>query len=152
MKVLVFHIGPDRYALPLTVVARVLPAAALKQVPLAPAFVAGLLDLYGAPVPVIDLSQLAGRSLSQVWFDTRIVLVDYALPNGEVRALGLLAEHVSGIVSIDPNALGEPGVSSAGFLGLVASTPQGMLQMVELAHLLGEPVRALLFPLEGSAA
>ncbi|MBC7685124.1 MAG: chemotaxis protein CheW, partial [Bdellovibrionales bacterium] len=60
MKVLVFSIGPDRYALRLGAIVRVLPVLALKQVPLAPAFVAGLMDLQGEPVPVIDLSLLAG--------------------------------------------------------------------------------------------
>jgi chemotaxis-related protein WspB len=75
MKVLVFSIGPDRYGLRLGAVERVLPALALKHLPLAPAFVAGLMDLHGEAVRVIDLSRLAGIEPEQVWFDTRIVLV-----------------------------------------------------------------------------
>lgn len=145
MKVLVFHIGADRYALPLAAVVRVLPAAALKALPLAPQWVAGLLDLGGAPVPVIDLSRLAGLTPDQVWVDTRIVLVDYRLPDGALRPLGLLAEHVTGIDSIDPASRRDPGVSSAPFLGEVASGSAGMLQLVALEHLLGAEVRALLF-------
>ena len=147
MKALVFHIGADRYGLPLAVLNRVLPAAALKALPLAAPFVAGLLDLHGEPVPVIDLARLAGLSLGQVWFDTRIVLVDYPLPGRpETRLLGLLAEHVTGIVSIDEAKLAEPGVASAPFLGRVASTPDGLLQLLELDGLLGAEVRAQLFP------
>ena len=145
MKVLVFHIGADRYALPLAAVARVLPAAALKALPLAPHWVAGLLDLHGAPVPVIDVSRLAGLNAQQVWVDTRIVLVDYALPDGATRPLGMLAEHVTGIDSIDAASLRDPGVSSAPFLGKVASGSAGMLQLIALEHLLGAEVRALLF-------
>ncbi|UUZ49940.1 chemotaxis protein CheW [Massilia sp. B-10] len=34
-------------------------AAALKQVPQAPDYVASLMDLHGEPVPVLDLSRLA---------------------------------------------------------------------------------------------
>ena len=147
MKVLVFHIGADRYGLRLGAIARVLPAASLKQLPLAPAFVAGLLDLHGEPVPVIDLSQLAGAPARQLWFDTRIILLDYPA-NGATRALGLLAEHVAGIDTIDPAALADSGVAGAPFLGRVAGAQAGMLQLVEPDGLLTAEVRALLFPAE----
>lgn len=144
MKVLVFHIGSDRYGLRLGAIARVLPAAGLKLLPLAPAFVAGLLDLHGEPVPVIDLSQLAGAPAQQLWFDTRIILLDYPV-DGSSRALGLLAEHVAGIETIDMAALADSGVSGAPFLGRVASSAAGMLQLVEPEGLLTDAVRALLF-------
>src|SRR3954463_15433642 len=109
MKVLVFHIGPDRYGLRLGSVARVLPVASLKRLPLAPEFVAGLVDLHGAPVPVIDLSRLAGSPAAQLWFDTRIVLVDYPAADG-LRPLGLLAERVTGVESVAEAALQDSGV------------------------------------------
>ena len=151
MKVLVFHIGVDRYGLPLAGVKRVLPVVALKHIPLAPPFVAGLMDLHGEPVPVLDLSRLAGLAPKQLWFDTRIILVDYPLPGGASASLGLLAEHVSGIEPVDPGALREPGVGGAAFLGKVAGAAAGMLQIVELDHLLSAEVRALLFPAQVAA-
>ena len=157
MKVLVFHIGPDRYGLPLASITRVLPAATLKQVPLAPDFVAGLLDLHGEPVPVIDLSRLAGLPRAEVWYDTRIILADYRLPGGSAP-IALLAEHVTGVETLDPLTLREPGVGSAPFLGQVAAGANSgggnagtdkagttMLQLVELDQLLPPEVRALLF-------
>ena len=150
MKVLVFHIGPDRYALRLRAIARVLPAAALKQIPLAPAYVAGLLDLHGAPVPVIDLSRLAGIDAAQMWFDSRIILVDYPDAAGALHALGLLAEHVIGIDSVDEALLADSGVAGAAFLGPVASSTGGLLQLVELHALLMPDVRALLFQNAGA--
>jgi chemotaxis-related protein WspB len=144
MKVLVFYIGPDRYGLPLRAVARVLPVVALKQLPLAPACVAGLMDLHGESVPVIDLSRLAGMTPEQVWFDTRIILVDYPA-GGATRPLGLQAEHVAGVDSIDPEALRAPGIDSAPFLGQVAGSEHGMLQLVDVDALLPPDLRALLF-------
>ena len=146
MKVLVFHIGPDRYALRLTAIARVLPVAALKAIALAPPYVAGLLDLHGEPVPVIDLSRLAGVIPEQIWYDTRIVLADYPLGSGLSATVGLLAEHVLGIETIDPAELRDGGVAGAPFLGQVASSAHGLLQLVDVEHLLGPEVRALLFP------
>ncbi len=146
MKVLVFHIGPDRYALRLAAIARVLPVAELKAIALAPAYVAGLLDLHGEPVPVIDLSRLAGVTPEQVWFDTRIVLADYPLAGAATARLGLLAEHVIGIDTIAEADLRESGVAGAPFLGQVASGAHGLLQLVEIDQLIGPEVRALLFP------
>lgn len=152
MKVLLFHIGRDRYGLPLAGIVRVLPLLELKQLPLTPDYVAGLMDLHGTPVPVIDLSRLAGLPAAAAQFDTRIVIVDYRAPGGEtVRALGLLASQVRGIADIDPQQLEDSGVATAPFLGQVASDADGIVQLVELEHLLPPDVRALLFQDAGAA-
>ena len=165
MKVLIFHIGPDRYGLRLRDIARVLPVLSLKQIPRAPDYVAGLMDFHGTPVPVIDLSRLAGLASAQARYDTRILLIDYALddardgaadpsfatpagagaPTRPTRALGLLAEHVLGIDTIADASLRDPGVAAAPYLGQVASMEHGMLQLVEPAELLAPDVRAILF-------
>ena len=152
MKVLVFHIGRDRYGLPLAGIVRVLPLLELKQLPLTPDYVAGLMDLHGVPVPVIDLSRLAGLPPAAAQFDTRIVIVDYRAPGGEtMHALGLLASQVRGIADIDPQGLEDSGVATAPFLGQVASDADGIVQLVELEQLLPPDVRALLFPSASAA-
>ena len=145
MKVLLFHIGRDRYGLPLAGIVRVLPLLELKQLPLTPDYVAGLMDLHGTPVPVIDLSRLAGLPAATAQFDTRIVIVDYRAPGGTTHALGLMATQVRGIADIDPQQLEDSGVATAPFLGQVASDADGIVQLVELEHLLTPDVRALLF-------
>ncbi|MGX9776961.1 Coupling protein CheW [Janthinobacterium lividum] len=152
MKVLLFHIGRDRYGLPLARIVRVLPLLELKQLPLTPDYVAGLMDLHGTPVPVIDLSRLAGLPAAAAQFDTRIVVVDYRAPGGEtMHALGLLASQVRGIADIDPLQLEHSGVATVPFLGQVASDADGIVQLVELEHLLPPDVRALLFQDAGAA-
>ena len=97
MKVLVFHIGPDRYGLPLACIRRVLPLMALKTVPGAPDAVAGLMNLHGSGIPVLDVSRQAGAAAAARQADTRIVLVDYTAPDGTVHGLGLVAERVQGV-------------------------------------------------------
>ncbi|GAB2876742.1 chemotaxis protein CheW [Pseudoduganella ginsengisoli] len=152
MKLLVFHIGPDRYGLPLKQIRRVLPLMELKQVPLAPPAVAGLMNLHGQPVPVIDLARLAGYEASAEHFDTRIVLSDYTAPGGAVHALGLLAERVLGVQEVNDAQLMDPGVRAAPFLGKVSGHAgggrAGMVQLVVLDQLLPPDVRAALFPEE----
>ncbi|MRV72458.1 chemotaxis protein CheW [Duganella sp. FT92W] len=155
MKLLVFHIGPDRYGLPLRQILRVLPLMELKRVPLAPHAVAGLMNLHGQPVPVIDLARLAGYESSAENFDTRIVLADYSAPGGAIHALGLLAERVQGVQEISDKDWTDPGVRAAPFLGQVNGHAQagggaGMVQLVVLDRLLPADVRNALFP--GEAA
>ena len=75
MLFLLFCLGADRYAIEAAQVSEVLPLITIKALPQAPPGVAGVINLRGAPVPVIDLSALAlGRSASP-WLSTRIVVV-----------------------------------------------------------------------------
>jgi chemotaxis-related protein WspB len=145
MKALIFHIGADRYGLPLRSIVRVLPLLELKQLPLAPPYVAGLMDFHGRPVPVVDLCRLAGVAEAQEHFDSRILVVDYAAPDGVSHPLGLLAEHVRGIQDIAEGGLADAGVKAAPFLSQVGSDAEGLIQLVELDYLLTAPLRAILF-------
>jgi chemotaxis-related protein WspB len=137
MKVLVFHIGVDRYGLRLAQIVRVLPLLELKSLPGAPASVAGLMDLHGVSVPVIEMSRLAGLPGAFEHFDTRIVIVEYRAPGGAVHA---------------PSEFGASGVTAAPFLGQVASDADGIIQLVELADLLPPALCAILFQPAGGAA
>lgn len=143
MKAMVFHVGRERYALPLAGVLRVLPVARLKALPGAPHFVPGLLDLHGEAVPVIDLSRLAGSPPDAVRHDTRILLVDVDAA-GRRRRLGLKAERVLGVADI-AGPLADAGVVAAPWLGQVAAGAEGMLQLLAPDRLLAPDVAALLF-------
>ncbi|WP_028102923.1 chemotaxis protein CheW [Pseudoduganella violaceinigra] len=151
MKALVFHIGADRYGLPLRQVRRVLPLLELKGIPLAPDSVAGLMNLHGDPVPVIDLARLSGGAPARQHFDTRIVVADYTGPDGRLRPLGLMAERVQGVQDVAQQDLAPSGVQAAPFLGQVAGDAHGMLQLVDVDALLPADLRARLFPAEAMA-
>jgi chemotaxis-related protein WspB len=80
MLFLIFHLSAERYALDCRQIAAVLPERALKTLPGAPSWVAGVLDYRGAPVPVIDVPALALGRPAAHRLSTRIVLVDYPFP------------------------------------------------------------------------
>lgn len=148
MKAMLFHIGRERYALPLAAVQRVLPVARLKALPGAPHYVPGLLDLHGEPVPVVDLSRLAGTPPDAVRYDTRILLVEVPAL-GRLRRLGLKAERVTGVGDLGP-ALADGGVVAAPWLGRVAvgsggGDGAGMVQLLDPQRLLAPEVERLLF-------
>ena len=152
MKLLVFHIGADRYGLRLRDVVRVVPLLELKHLPLAPDAVAGLMDYHGRSVPVIDLCRISGLPAGEDYFDTRIIVVDYHTPEGTSHALGLRAERVLGVREVGEARLTDSGVRAAPFLGQVAGDAEGMLQLVELEQLLPAPLRATLFQAAAPAA
>jgi chemotaxis-related protein WspB len=154
MKAMLFHIGRERYALPLAAVLRVLPAARLRALPGAPHYVPGLLDLHGEPVPVIDLSRLAGSPPDAVRYDTRILLVEVPAL-GRPRRLGLKAERVAGVAGLGAPAQ-DAGVVAAPWLGRVASLSVrddgdgdgALVHLLDPARLLAPEVERQLFGAE----
>ncbi|MDB6155772.1 MAG: cheW-like domain protein [Chthoniobacteraceae bacterium] len=147
MLFLLFHLGPDCYALEAGQVAEVVPFLSIKQIPLAAAGVAGMLNYRGDIVPVIDLSALTLGRPAAVRLSTRIILVNYPDSHGGTRLLGLIAEKVTETVRLERSDFADPGIANraAPYLGAVATTARGMIQWIEAAKLLPESVRELLF-------
>ena len=147
MLFLLFELGQDRFVLDALQVAEILPLVDIKQIPQAPPAVAGIFNYHGAPVPVIDVSQLtlgrpAGRRVS-----TRIVVVHYPDAEGVTRLLGLIAERATQTVRHDEADFTASGVSSEGapYLGPVATDERGLLQWLDVRTLLPLQVRNALF-------
>ncbi|MEO6276302.1 chemotaxis protein CheW [Roseateles sp.] len=144
---LLVQLGKDRYALDIGQVTAVLPRLDMKAVPRAPPAVAGLCNYRGAPVPVIDLSELTlGRPASSR-LSTRIVLVHFPDPAGGPQLLGLLAEQATQTLRREPADFVPAGVDpdGASYLGPVTSDARGLIQRIDVLRLLPAPVRELLF-------
>jgi chemotaxis-related protein WspB len=151
MLFLLFQLADDRYALPATQVAEVLPLIELKHIPNAPAWVAGAFSHHGAPVPVIDLNMLALGRAAQRRLSTRTVLVHYPHSAAQSGLLGLIVEKATETLRCDPAAFAAYGVANhdARFLGPVLADPRGLIQWIKVTDLLPEPVQAMLFPAQG---
>jgi chemotaxis-related protein WspB len=154
MLFLLFHLGPDRYALNASQVIEVLPLIDLKQIPQAPRGVAGLFNCRGTPVPVIDLSELTLNRPAQLRLSTRIILVHYADHKGGKHLLGLMAEKATEMRRHELQDLMASGVTNeaAPYLGPVIAEADGLVQQIEIDKLLPVAVRDVLFkqPLESS--
>lgn len=126
---------------------------ALKRLPEAPEWVAGLHAHRGELLPVLDLNQLAfGRSALRRT-STRLVLVRYRVAAGAPEQnLGLILEQATHTLRRDPAAFREYELDngSARYLGPVLEDEQGLLQRVEVGQLLTDEVRERL--LAGSAS
>ena len=78
MLLLTFTAGAHRYAVDVARVVELVPRVELRDVPHAPASLAGLLGYRGQVVPVIDLGVLLGAAPCQDRLSTRIILVNDA--------------------------------------------------------------------------
>jgi chemotaxis-related protein WspB len=147
MLFLLFHLGQDRYVLDTAQIEEVLPLVIFKEIPQAPAGVAGAFNYHGAPVPVIDLAALALGRASDARMSTRIILVNYVEPGGETHLLGLLGEKTTEMIRREPADFSDTGVAvdTAPYLGPVTSDARGMIQWIEPRKLLPQSVRDALF-------
>jgi chemotaxis-related protein WspB len=141
------QIGDDRYALEASRVVEVLPLVKVQPMPHAPAAVAGVFTCRGAPVPLIDLSQLLLGRPAQRRLSTRIVLIEYPGAEATRHLLGLLAEKAIGTVVREAAEFSATGIraQAAPYLGPVAVDAQGLLQWIELDQLLPASLRDVLF-------
>ena len=147
MLLLVFQLGRDRYALEAAQVAEVLPLVALKQIPQAPAGIAGVFNYRGAPVPVIDLSLLALGQPALRRLNTRIILVHYVGDNNAKHLLGLIAERATETLRRERADFETTGVTNdaAPYLGPVTTDARGLVQWIDAKQLLPASVQDLLF-------
>ena len=147
MLFLLFELGQDRFVLDALQVAEILPLVDIKQIPQAPAAVAGIFNYHGAPVPVIDVSLLTLGRPAERRVSTRIVVVHYPDAEGATRLLGLIAERATQTVRHDVTDFTPSGVSSEGapYLGPVVTDERGLLQWLDLWTLLPLQVRNALF-------
>jgi chemotaxis-related protein WspB len=157
MLFLLFELDGERYALDAREIAHVLPLAPVRAFPGTPAYIAGVIDYEGAPVPVVDLPMLALGRPARALMSTRLVLVndrgddaadDPGVAQTPPRRLALLLECATRTQSIAPERFAEGGIATpeARWLGPVARDEQGFVQWVKVAQLLDARVRALLFP------
>ena len=127
---------------------------ALKRVPEAPAWVAGLFPHRGELLPVLDLSQLAFGHSAPRRTSTRLVLVRYhAAGEGAEQRLGLILEQATHTLRRDPAAFRDYELDngSARYLGPVLEDEQGLLQRVGVDQLLSDEARVRLLRDSGEA-
>ena len=116
------------------------------MMPQVPAYVAGLLDYRGNPVPVIDLCQLIIARPTIKALSSRIILVNYTV-NNQTPVLGIIGEKVTETCNLPDEMLKDTGITmeNARYLGPVANIQNRMIQYIEVNSLLTEEAQAILF-------
>jgi purine-binding chemotaxis protein CheW len=97
-------IDQEVFAVPVEMVHEILDMRPMFRIPEAPAYLAGLIDVRGRGVPVIDLRLRLGLPQAPVTDSTRILVLD-APVEGRRVTLGLIADRVFEVAALDGGAM-----------------------------------------------
>lgn len=134
IQAVVCRVEETRIALPLDVVERAVPAAAMAPLPEAPPWVHGLLNLRGRALPVLDVAARIERRARALDVDDHILICRH-----EEQRIGLVVQEVLGVRVL---ALGErtngPGASLpiAPYVRATLRDAQGLVLLFSLSRLI----------------
>jgi purine-binding chemotaxis protein CheW len=132
LQLVVFRLGEQSFAVPIAQVREVVAAGELTPMPGWPPYLAGVLVLRGAVLPVVELRtllELAGEAPAR----RQVVVVER--PDA---VFGLLVDGVSQVLRLGPEGLEPPPqvAGARGFLAGVARTEAGLVLVLQLDRLL----------------
>jgi len=99
-------IGSEVFAVEVEFVREILGFREISLLPKAPAFVAGVIDVRGKTVPVVNLRLKLGLQTAEVTEQTRILVLELDLEKGPV-SVGLLADQVFEVAEIEHDEVEE---------------------------------------------
>lgn len=119
MRNFVFHAAGHRFALDSGCVQAVHPLVRARPVPGGPPWLAGVIDVHGEFVPMVDAGLLLAGSPVSATLGARTLLIDTGF-DAEVRArFALAVDRVENAVDLDDSGAWDNGVRSVPWLGAV---------------------------------
>ena len=133
-----FTIGDDIYGVDIMAVREIKGWSEITHLPEQPDYVRGVLNLRGAIVPIVDLRCRFGQGVTEATALHVMIIVQI-----ESQLVGLLADRVSDIVSIDPAKIKPvPKVAQSNrveFLSGIMAIENDLIALIELSRLLSSP-------------
>lgn len=132
-----FHVGEATYVLPAAQVHHLESFERATPVPGAPAYVAGLVQVRGRLIPVVDLRVRFGLPPIEASLDRRVVVVQVGS-----RVAGLLVDSAREVVQLDPDKFEDPPEmierQAAGFVKAVAVAAHRLYLLIDVARVIQE--------------
>jgi purine-binding chemotaxis protein CheW len=102
-----FKLGHELFAIDVDHVREVLEISRITNVPTAPAYMRGVVNVRGKAIPVVDLRLRFGLPKGTDTVNSRIVVLELDL-EGETIVLGGLADSVHEVIEIEPANIDPP--------------------------------------------
>lgn len=93
VQAVVFNLGSETFALPVGTVREILDHRDGFRMPQGPAWLAGLIEVRGEAIPMVDLRVRLGLPAAAVAVTTRVLVVDVVI-DGRALTLGLIVDRV----------------------------------------------------------
>jgi purine-binding chemotaxis protein CheW len=132
MNHLVFRVGNTRCAVEVDHVREVLPAVALTELPSASATIAGVLELRGDALTVLDLVYLLIGVRRPIGLSQRIAVLQ-----SNAGMYGVLVDEVDDLMDIDTEQAREIEGNAPAWLRRMIPDPEGLILLPDLETLFG---------------
>ena len=131
-QLLVFDVAGAGYGIETSAVQEIVPAGVMTRLPGAPRHVAGLLNLRGTLVTVVDLARrLAGASSEAAQAAERSTII---VQSGG-RLLGLLVDDVHDVQTIEEEGMTAPGDAHGGVVGELGHLGGRVVLLIDVQEL-----------------
>ena len=133
----VFKVADAEYALPASAVLHMESFTGATKVPGTAPYVAGLVQIRGRVVPVLDMRARFGLPAGIQTLDSRVVVAQQ-----QERTVGLLVDSAREVVRIEPDKFKAPpevvSQNTQGFVKAVAQAGQRLVMLLDFAKVVGE--------------
>lgn len=106
---LTFELGSEIYAINILHIREIIEYGNLTQVPMVPRFIAGVINLRGSVVPVIDLAIRFGKPATEITKRTSIVIIELTEAD-QALEIGIMVDIVNEVLEIEDDQI-EPAPS-----------------------------------------
>jgi len=131
-----FKVGDASYVVPAEVVVQMETFHGATQIPGAPPHVAGVIQLRGKVIPVVDLRIRFGLPPVQRTLDSRVIVVKH-----EDRQVGLLVDSAREVLKLDPGQFGPPPQvvmeQAQGFVTAIAQAGSRLVVKIDFQKVIG---------------
>jgi purine-binding chemotaxis protein CheW len=136
-ELITFGIASQRFGIDIMTVREIRAWSPVTRLPRVPDYVAGVVNLRGAVLPVVDLAARLGWMPTEATPRNPIIVIEH---EGQLR--GLIVHDVADIVSIEagslqnPDAIGQEAITH--FLEGIAPLGEDMVMVLNLARLMAD--------------
>jgi purine-binding chemotaxis protein CheW len=147
LQMINFTVGGDEYAVEIQKVREVINFREITQLPKAPSFVKGIINLRGEVIPVIDLREKFGLSHEGYSPLTNVVIVEIGR-----KAVGVVVDSVRHVIRVAPSDLAPSppfiGGLSGRYVNGVAKLGERLIVVLDMEKILTVPEMIELHALE----
>jgi purine-binding chemotaxis protein CheW len=104
-----FHIGDERYALPISYVIEIIGVQTITEIPNQPLHIKGVINLRGKIIPVVDVRHRFGMEPKAYGDRTCIIVVDL-----QEVSIGMIVDEVAEVIDIPEDTVSSPPKTNKG--------------------------------------
>ena len=135
LKLVGFYLGPEEYAVDILKIKEIKLMQEITNVPKAPDFVEGVINLRGDIVPIIDLKKKLNLGAAELNEESKIIVVEI-----DTKMVGVIVDEVSEVIEIEDSKLSPPppiiGGIEAEYLKGVGKLGDRLLILLDLDKIL----------------